>query len=139
MTVLFGGAELGRELDETWEFDGLTWNRSVTPIAPSPRTDHAMSYDGRRGRTVLFGGIGPFGQLFDETWEYDGASWVNVAPAVTPPLRGNMDMVYDEARGVTVLLAGQTFVANLDLGRRRLGRRHSGSQPTGVVPLSHGL
>ena len=59
VTVMFGG-EInsnfpGRELAETWEWDGDTWtNRAVS--GPSPRRDAACAFDENRGRLVLYGG-----------------------------------------------------------------------------------
>jgi len=43
-----------------------------------------MTFDSKRGRTVLFGGVGAGGALFGDTWEWDGSFWTqmdNIGPA----------------------------------------------------------
>ena len=64
---------------------GDTWTRSPLPIGwrrlevrgPAPRNVHGMTYDLRRERVVLFGGIGEEGRL-DDLWEWDGAAWTAI-------------------------------------------------------------
>src|SRR3984957_14455942 len=43
-TVLFGGFDGSRYLSETWTFNGTTWSRQKTPIAPSPRALPSMAF-----------------------------------------------------------------------------------------------
>src|SRR5262245_59398026 len=53
--VLFGGYnEVGTRLGDTWEFDGTEWLPTI-PMAPLPvpRSDFALVFDAKRGRTVL--------------------------------------------------------------------------------------
>jgi hypothetical protein len=64
---------------------------------------HAMAYDSRRGRTVLFGGIG-IGPL-DDTWEWDGSAWTQVATTGPAP-RQEHAMAFDSQRALTVLHGG---------------------------------
>ena len=113
--VLFGGSNNTQYLDETWEWSNQRWTL-VTPTdpeadgGPSARTDHAMTYDSRRGRVVLFGGkmnIDPF----EDTWEYDGSSWALVTPADpeedgNPPGRSGHAITYDSRRGRVVMFGG---------------------------------
>src|SRR5437868_5501888 len=68
VTVLFGGSGGGYN-DETWEWNGTTWNQRAVP-GPSPRAGHTMAYDAARGVTVLFGGYN--GSAYNgETWEWN--------------------------------------------------------------------
>jgi len=39
---------------------------------------HALAYDSRRERVVLYGGSNGT-QTFGDTWEWDGANWRQVA------------------------------------------------------------
>jgi hypothetical protein len=74
VAVLFGGYEHygGAPVPaDTWEYDGRTWSRVVTPDAPSGRARHAMVYDAERGGVVLFGG-GENAESYNDTWEYYG-------------------------------------------------------------------
>jgi len=84
-------------------------------IVPSPRYNHAMAYDSKRGVTVLFGGRIFNGQemaLIGDTWEYDGSSWKKVATD-GPGLRERAGMTYDSKRGVVVLFGGEDDNGNL--------------------------
>lgn len=73
---------------------------------PSPRVSHAMAWDGKRKRVVLFGGqrSTPLG----DTWVWDGASWADLTPANGGPLpRSGHAMAYDAARERVVLFGGR--------------------------------
>src|SRR5690606_20982445 len=54
VVVLFGG--IPRDLDDTWEWDGVQWRRIPAEAGPSRRSRLAMAYDETRGKIVLFGG-----------------------------------------------------------------------------------
>ena len=43
--VLFGGYNGTAYLNETWLFDGNTWSRVRTPVAPPARANAQMIYD----------------------------------------------------------------------------------------------
>ena len=58
---------MAREMTIRGNGDGNLW-RQNEDIGPIPRSHHAMAYDAKRDRVVLFGGFGsvaPFG----DTWE----------------------------------------------------------------------
>jgi len=81
---------------------------AATGAAPSARTDFLLAFDAARGRTVLYGGLGPGAEALSDTWEWDGVSWADVTPASGygphPAARGAM--AYDAARGRVALLDG---------------------------------
>jgi hypothetical protein len=64
----------------------LLWTQKQD-IGPEPRRGHAMAYDPRRKRVVLFGGqaftVKPNNilesRMLSDTWEWDGANWTQVA------------------------------------------------------------
>ena len=71
--VRFGGYTDGggsSQIDETWEWDGASWMLAAPAASPSPRGGHAMAFDSRRGRIVVYGGY-----RHTELWEYDGTTW----------------------------------------------------------------
>jgi hypothetical protein len=79
---------------------------------PGARAGHAMAFDARRGRAVLFGGERG-ATLLGDTWEWDGSQWTRAcgsAPCATtaPPARFAAAMAYDSQRGVSVLFGGQS-------------------------------
>jgi cysteine-rich repeat protein len=118
-TVLFGGelkpVDLTRVFDaETWEFDG-DWKKIATVGAPTPRSGHAMAYDARRKKTVLFGGSsdGDRGGARGDTWEFDdeSATWTKIdfaTDAPKPSARFGAAMTFDYKRGVILLFGGET-------------------------------
>ncbi len=118
-TVLFGGQDIvtfrGTNViyGDTWQFDGRNWQQKFPAHSPSARFGHTMSYDAKRGVTVLFGGRGdgmsPGGGSSDEVWEWNGSDWSQVAVTGTwPGARAYHGMAYDSARGVHVLYGGTT-------------------------------
>ncbi|MFN7975120.1 MAG: hypothetical protein U0166_22665 [Acidobacteriota bacterium] len=87
--VLFGGdnSMTGTALlDDTWEYDGASWTAGpAAPAGLTARTAHALAFDQRDARTVLFGGFD--GALRNDTWLYDGTSWT-AGPAAPAGLVG---------------------------------------------------
>src|SRR5262249_11709901 len=71
-TVLFGGAgsnSTAGRLADTWEFDGFHWSQVATAGGPSARSNHVLTYDMPRARTVLFGGVDRNNTELADTWE----------------------------------------------------------------------
>lgn len=93
---------------DTWEWDGESWEQVAT-TGPSGRSGHAMAYDSRRGKTVLFGSLN---RLQTDTWEWDGVSWEQAA-TTGPPGRSGHAMAYDSVRGRTVLFGGRDSESKL--------------------------
>lgn len=109
VTVLFGGyvetATFGGDVDETWEFDGASWAQRTPAAKPSPRSMHAMVFDGQT--TVLFGGAVASPTVYsDETWDYDGVTWTPRTLSPRPPGRYGHGMAYDSTRDKIVVFGG---------------------------------
>jgi hypothetical protein len=74
-TVLFGGYTHDTWPNpaggDTWEWDGTTWTQ-LAITGPAPRYYHAMAFDSRRHRVVLYSGLPnwttPFA-YFEDLWE----------------------------------------------------------------------
>jgi cysteine-rich repeat protein len=99
--ILFGGTQIPDLLADTWAWDGESWTRLTTSRAPAPRHGHAMVFDAKHARVVLFGGFQP--NSFNDTWIFDGTEWHPLATTGTPPHLKWGALAYDEARGVVVL------------------------------------
>jgi len=89
--VLFGGFTAGVRSADTWvyDLDTDTWTRMSPAVKPSPRQEHAMTYDTQSDRVVLFGGCaGLESQCNDETWAYDFETdvWTLLAAPPSTPL-----------------------------------------------------
>lgn len=111
-TILFGGADSEKVLNDTWEFDGIKWSLLSTNNAPTPRTFPAVTYDSVNKQVLLFGGNRVlFGnndsdyQFFDDFWIFDGESWKKVdVPA--PPSRAEASFTFDRQRQKAILFGG---------------------------------
>jgi hypothetical protein len=87
--VLFGGNTQDSNYNivdsaETWEFDGVNWQKASPVSSPPARSSHAMAWDASRNVTVMYGGLKYvydaangyyYYELLDDTWEYDGSTW----------------------------------------------------------------
>jgi hypothetical protein len=94
--LLFGGFDSAAlPLADLWEWNGSAWN-DVTPpagaLAPSPRWEHAMTFDPGTGRGISFGGDG------DETWLLEAPGRPTVQFAAQLP----GDMAPDQVTGMKV-------------------------------------
>lgn len=124
-TILFGG-RVGVDLatgrayasDETWAFVGKRWLQLFPSHHPEARSVHAMAYDSKEDRIVLFGGrveiedqdaVPP---LLADTWEWTGSDWVSISTPTAPAARLYHSMVYDAARDRIVLYGGEVMKAD---------------------------
>lgn len=119
-TIMFGGADDGGFYNDTWEFvggsntsDAGNWRRIAPTLAPPPRGGHAVAFDSRRGRLVMFGGSDDV-TLFDDTWEFDGVAWTKISTTTRPPARLAHALAYDSARRRIVLFGGEGASGRLD-------------------------
>lgn len=105
VVTLFGGsADTDKTgMDDTWLFDGVSWTR-VGQVGPRPpaRSEHAMAYDGKRARIVLYGGY----KRHRDTWEWDGERWLVINSKDTPGTRLSAAMAFSPATGRVVLVGG---------------------------------
>ncbi len=106
--ILFGAPFRGAS--ETWAYDlsANHWTNMTAGEAqrPSPRWGHAMAYDSRADRIILFGGQASSGS--DETWAYDfnTNTWTNRNPTTKPSWRYRHAMDYDVGSDRIVLFGG---------------------------------
>ncbi len=115
--ILFGGctsAFCSPPVQTTWEFVAGKWTNHTPPLttSPSARYSAAISYDGKDGYVLLFGGDGPSGSLGD-TWKFAAGSWTQLSPATTPAVRYGAAMSYDAKDGYVLLFGGEGSTGNL--------------------------
>lgn len=110
--VLFGGDDGSGMLQDTWLYDPAanTWTERKPTVSPPARHKHAMVYDQKHGKVVLFGGMGG-GRALSDTWAYDVPSntWVQVSTATNPGGRQTHAMAYDPINGVSLLYGGSDY------------------------------
>jgi hypothetical protein len=113
--VLFGGASRPCDpsgdrctpLNDTWTWDGITWQQRLPVSSPSGRFSSNMADDVARGTVVLFGGCcAASGGGLDETWTWNQTTWTQQTPATHPPAGYLASMAYDGANQSVVLFGG---------------------------------
>lgn len=84
-TMLFGGFDGSKYLNDTWTFDGKNWKKVRVTGAPPARAAASAVYDSKLKQVVLFGGYN--GQYLSDTWLWDGATstWAETTAAHRPP------------------------------------------------------
>ena len=109
--VAFGGSTSRDDANaDTREHDGTRWHR-IDVAGPPPRQAHVMVFDERRGRVVVFGGMGRAAAegerpaRLGDTWEYDGAHWTRL-DVDGPSPRFAAGATYDSERGMVVVFGG---------------------------------
>jgi hypothetical protein len=132
--ILFGGigpfdgaTSLQHDSAETWLWNGSRWLQRFPATSPSARAVHAMVYDTKRNRPVLFGGrqspseAGGDPTFLNDTWVYENDTWRPIDSVEKPPVRQTGAMTYDRVRDKVVLYGGNilsedgtTFVARYD-------------------------
>jgi cysteine-rich repeat protein len=114
--VVFGGsnqpddrAAAATFYDDTGENDGASWSTRSFGTDLTVRGGHAVAYDTRRARAVLFGGnqSPTTSVLLNDTLEFTGGTWIHRTVS-GPSARANHAMAYDAARGKVVLFGGVT-------------------------------
>jgi hypothetical protein len=82
-TLVFGGANYGRNLADTWMYQNGTWTPLAPPSSPSARSGPGLAYDAVTKTVVLFGGNAN-GVDFNDTWIWNGATWSQASPTNIP-------------------------------------------------------
>jgi cysteine-rich repeat protein len=95
--------------DDTWVFDGVSWD-DITPQAGSvPRRQHSLVWDEKYERAILFGGTRNSASLpVDELWIFDGVRqvWENRGSAGNPPPRTTPMTALDPGSNSIMMTAG---------------------------------
>src|SRR2546426_452992 len=109
-TVLFGGQGNSGFLDDTWayDFNANMWTNMTPAITPPSRYKHAMAYDSKSDRVILFGGNSYGNAVFNDTWAYDfnTNTWTDMTPTARPLGRSDHAMAYDSASDRVILFGG---------------------------------
>lgn len=104
--VLFGGTDYANRLAETWEWDGSQWNERFPAVRPPARSAFGFTYDGVRGRAVVFGGSAASGIALADLWEWDGSAWTALSASGGPAPRSGVVASYDYGRARVVVFGG---------------------------------
>lgn len=107
MVVLFGGdsgARVPLFLNDTWIWNGTTWDKRKPASSPPGRVDATMAYDEAAGQLVLFGGTS--GIALGDTWVWDGRNWTQRSSTLSPAPRYAAAAAYSSSAGKLVLFGG---------------------------------
>lgn len=110
-TVLFGGDDGQKFLNDTWEWDGANW-KDVTPattVKPRARTIPGRVYNSIKQRILLFGGLDAKLTPLNDTWEWDcnNRIWKDRTPSFgNPPARFLHAMALDMTQKAPILFGG---------------------------------
>jgi cysteine-rich repeat protein len=112
LLVSFGGIDYSGAAatvyDDTswWRLDAGWGTYPVVDPSPEPRGAHALAYNTRQGKGVLYGGAADIRDLtFNNTWFWSNGAWT-LAPLNGPPPRANHAMTYDSDRDRIVMFGG---------------------------------
>jgi hypothetical protein len=110
--VIFGGINGSTAPNDTWEWDGSSWQEIVIPAANRPpgRTYAFMAYDTDHQVVVLAAGL-PGGTAsnrasLSDQWSFDGSTWKKLSGDFRPLARVSGNMTYDAARKQLVVACG---------------------------------
>ncbi|MBA2540403.1 MAG: hypothetical protein H0V17_12255, partial [Deltaproteobacteria bacterium] len=107
--ILFGGLDVSDDpSDDTYAWDGTSWETLSPATRPEPRAFHAMAFDYVRGELVMFGGDGIDNQTSD-TWVFkkDESGMDTWEPRAGGPIgRSNLGMAWNQPRGAIVMFGG---------------------------------
>lgn len=118
--ILFGGWPPGGGNGETWTYDYQTnsWTQKNPIASPDGRYNHAMAYDSKHRRVMLFGGFDtPSPGLYgDDTWAYDyvNNTWSQRFPLNKPSARCSHSIVYNSNSDRLILFGGWTGSTRLN-------------------------
>ena len=125
--VMFGGFGVDGLLNDTWEWDGVTWTERTPAISPPPRFGTQMAYDPDLGLVVLVGGR-TVQEAIGGMWTWNGTTWTertNVGLPASPHF--SVQLGYDVQRSKLVYCGVGNSGSTPD--RRSPGRGRPGSIP----------
>lgn len=109
--ILFGGANDGAVLRETWSWNGQRWAR-LDVAGPLPRTFPAVTHDAQQkvvymygGHRALFGNGQAQDTVLGDFWKWDGTRWTPLG-ADGPGVRAEAALAYDQSRRRLILFGG---------------------------------
>ncbi|MEO8383512.1 MAG: kelch repeat-containing protein [Acidobacteriota bacterium] len=120
--VLFGGRGLAdgatgliHATDETWLWVAQQWVQQFPATHPPSRSTHAMTYDSKRNRVILFGGrkestvlLASWG-FYNDTWAWQNGQWEQLVTSSAPTPREYAGMTYDRVRDRVILFGGYNY------------------------------
>lgn len=82
--------------------------RKLNVSGPGARLDHAMVFNAKKNKIVLFGGrsTGVTTSYMNDTWTWNGVRWKKINTKVAPSPRSGHALAYDATRKRVILFGG---------------------------------
>ncbi|MCI4336025.1 MAG: PKD domain-containing protein [Thermoplasmata archaeon] len=116
--LLFGGMGSTGVLGDSWRYAKGKWTLLSVKTAPGARSGASITYDGKDGYVLLFGGNSSSGSALNDTWRFSGSAWHALKTVASPGPRIGATMAYDAVDQYTLLFGG-TRGASLAVGTWR--------------------
>ncbi|MCI4332878.1 MAG: hypothetical protein L3K01_04000 [Thermoplasmata archaeon] len=82
------------------------WTKLAPSSHPTARGYVGLTYDGKDGYDLLFGGYNLSVGALSDTWDYGSGTWTQLTPISPPSARSSMGLVYDAADHYVLLFGG---------------------------------
>lgn len=107
-TVLYSGGVCSNSAaaDDTYEWDGSTWNKVEVVTAATRLFGAALAFDDSRQIAVMFGGTPVFGTPVADTWLYASKAWVTINDPSRPDPRSLMAFTTDPVNNTIWMFGG---------------------------------
>src|SRR5581483_1728122 len=109
--VLFGGqtygGRAGTQLNDTWIWNGSSWQQHIAQLAPPARLGASIVYHAVHRHVILFGGTNG-NTTFNDTWTWDGSTWTKLFALNSPPVRAWASITYHDPTQHSVLIGGHS-------------------------------
>jgi hypothetical protein len=134
--VLFGGDSGNGLLNDTWEWDGVTWTQRYSSDGmggPTPRGVHLLYYDPNLQKIVVAGGYGGQDEnkkniFFTDTWSWDGRNWAMIDGGEDSPFLASASAAYDPS---TKTVMAMNFDGMLAWSQDHWARLAGNGEPNG--------
>lgn len=111
--VLFGGVVGSSPTDETWVFDGASWQLRQPATRPAPRAFASLGANPPQGTVWLHGGVDANHLTRSDTWSWDGSTWTMLAATGPSAFGDTPSLTYDTGRQLPVLVGRDTHGTQL--------------------------
>ena len=107
-TVLYTGGVCTNAtgVDETYEWDGTTWNKITLNASATRLFGAGLAYDDSRQLVTMFGGSPVVGQPVADTWIYTAQTWLTLSDFTRPGPRSLFSFTTDPVSNTIWMYGG---------------------------------
>ena len=121
--------------DESYEWDGTTWNKVTVILTANRLFGAGLAYDAARKNGVMFGGTGVDSVVNADTWIFSGSNWTTYNDSSRPDPRSLFAFTTDPVHQTIWMFGGTDgLIAHTDLWQYQNGVWQS--VPTADGPAS---